>query len=111
MADIVGSPCLYVLGPFISGISVSSSSASGTIPGQGQFSSKMTLSDFHDQADAEWIVIRGPLKSLNDKWKVIRRSLWGHNDTPCGRLAPAGLLAARGLAARRVHLVFSVTIY
>jgi hypothetical protein len=26
---------------------------------------------FHDQGDAEWI--------------VIRRSLWGHNDTPCGR--------------------------
>jgi hypothetical protein len=30
--------------------------------------------DFHDQGDAKWI--------------VIRRSLWGHNDTPCGRSAP-----------------------
>ena len=30
--------------------------------------------EFHDQGDAKWI--------------VIRRSLWGHNDTPCGRPAP-----------------------
>jgi hypothetical protein len=29
----------------------------------------------HDQADAEWI--------------VIRRSLWGHNDTPFGRPTPS----------------------
>jgi hypothetical protein len=30
--------------------------------------------DFHDQGDAKWI--------------VIRKSLWGHNDTPCGRPSP-----------------------
>jgi hypothetical protein len=30
--------------------------------------------DFHDQGDAKWI--------------VIRRSLWGHNDTPFGRPTP-----------------------
>jgi hypothetical protein len=30
---------------------------------------------FHDQADAKWIVIRG--------------SLSGHNDTPCGRPTPS----------------------
>jgi hypothetical protein len=29
---------------------------------------------FHDQGDAEWIVIRGQLR--------------GHNDTPCGRPNP-----------------------
>jgi hypothetical protein len=32
------------------------------------------LGEFHDQADAEWIVIRGLLR--------------GHNDTPCGRPTP-----------------------
>jgi hypothetical protein len=30
--------------------------------------------EFRDQGDAKWI--------------VTRRSLWGHNDTPCGRPAP-----------------------
>jgi hypothetical protein len=30
--------------------------------------------EFHDQGDAKWI--------------VIRRSLWGLNDPPCGRPAP-----------------------
>jgi hypothetical protein len=38
----------------------------------------------HDQGDAKWI--------------VIRRHLWGHNDTPFG------------LAALRAYLVFSVFI-
>jgi hypothetical protein len=39
--------------------------------------------EFHDQADAEWIVIMGPLR--------------GHNDTPCGRPTlgqPIGRLGA-----------------
>jgi hypothetical protein len=40
--------------------------------------------DFHDRADAKWIVIRGPLR--------------GHNDMPCGRPTP-------GLAALRAYLV------
>jgi hypothetical protein len=35
--------------------------------------------DFHDQANAKWIAIRGPLR--------------GHNDTPVGVQPPAGLLA------------------
>jgi hypothetical protein len=30
--------------------------------------------ELHDQGDA--------------KWMLNRRSLWGHNDTPCGRPAP-----------------------
>jgi hypothetical protein len=30
--------------------------------------------ELHDQGDAKWI--------------VIRRLLWDHNDTPCGRPAP-----------------------
>jgi hypothetical protein len=50
--------------------------------------------EFHDQAVANCIVIRAPLM--------------GHYDTPCGR--PAGLSAARGLAALRSYLVFLVTI-
>jgi hypothetical protein len=33
---------------------------------------------FHDQVDAKWIEIRGPLR--------------GRNDTPCGRLAPSRLI-------------------
>jgi hypothetical protein len=40
----------------------------------------------HDEADAEWI--------------LIRRPLWGHNDTP------AGLSAALGLAALWAYFVF-----
>jgi hypothetical protein len=31
--------------------------------------------EFHDQGDAKWI--------------VIRRSLWSHNEMPCGRAAPS----------------------
>jgi hypothetical protein len=33
-----------------------------------------TLGEFHDQGDAEWVMIRGPLR--------------GHNDTPFGRPTP-----------------------
>jgi hypothetical protein len=51
---------------------------------------------FHDEADAGWIVIRGLLR--------------GHNDTPCGRSTPDGLSAARGLPTLRAYLVFLVTI-
>jgi hypothetical protein len=62
-----------------------------------------TIGGSHDQADAEWI--------------VIRTQLWGHNDTPFGRPAarqpsgqppvgpPAGPPAARGLAALRAYFV------
>jgi hypothetical protein len=56
----------------------------------------MTSGDFHDQGD--------------DKWIVIRRSLWGHNDRPCRWPAPAGLSATRGLAAHRAKWVILVTI-
>jgi hypothetical protein len=38
--------------------------------------------EFHDQGDAKWI--------------VIRRSLWGHNDTPCGRPAPGRPISRSG---------------
>jgi hypothetical protein len=34
------------------------------------FLTHFTVGEFHDQVDAKWI--------------VIRRSLWGHNDMPCG---------------------------
>jgi hypothetical protein len=51
----------------------------------------LVLGKFHDQGDAKWIVIRG--------------QLWGLKDMP-----PAGLSAARGLAAHRAYLVVSVTI-
>jgi hypothetical protein len=50
----------------------------------------ITTGEFHDQADAKWIVIRGLLK--------------GHNDTPCG------LSVTRGLATLIAYLVFSETI-
>jgi hypothetical protein len=51
----------------------------------------------HDQADAEWI--------------VIRRQLRGHDDTPFGRPAPGRpSRAARGLAALRAYFVCFVTI-
>jgi hypothetical protein len=46
-----------------------------------------SVGEFRDQGDANWI--------------VIRRPLWGHNDTLCGRPAPGRPMAARGLAARR----------
>jgi hypothetical protein len=52
-----------------------------------QTASSASSGDSHDQADAEWIVIRTQLR--------------GHNDTPFGRPAPAGPPAARGLAALR----------
>jgi hypothetical protein len=58
--------------------------------------------DFHDQADAEWIVFRGQLR--------------GHIDTPCGRPTgwlqpPTGLSATQGLATLRAYFVFSVTLF
>jgi hypothetical protein len=43
-------------------------------PEQKREMRKDVKGEFHDQADAEWMVIRGPLR--------------GHNDTPCGRPAP-----------------------
>jgi hypothetical protein len=55
---------------------------------QYYFHSKFVSGKFHDQGDAEWIVIRGQLR--------------GHDDTPCRR---PGLSAARGLAALRVYMV------
>jgi hypothetical protein len=51
---------------------------------------KCRLGEFHDPGDAKRI--------------VIRRQLWGHNDTPFGQPTD------RGLAALRVYLVFLVTI-
>jgi hypothetical protein len=50
-----------------------------------------TGGDFHDQADADWIVIRGALR--------------GHNDTPCGWPT-----LGRRRIDDRAYLVFSVTI-
>jgi hypothetical protein len=38
--------------------------------------------EFHDQGVAKWI--------------VIRRLLWGHNDTPCGRPAPGRPIGRTG---------------
>jgi hypothetical protein len=35
--------------------------------------------EFHDQGDAKWI--------------VSRRSLWGHDDMPCGQPAPSRPIA------------------
>jgi hypothetical protein len=42
----------------------------------------VAVGEFHDQGDA--------------KWKVIRRSLWGHNDTPCGQPAPGQPIGCLG---------------
>jgi hypothetical protein len=53
--------------------------------------------EFHDQADAKWIVIRRPL----------RGHLWY---TLASCQPPAGLLADRGWAALKVHLAFPVLI-
>jgi hypothetical protein len=53
-------------------------------------------SEFHDQADANWIVIRGPLR--------------GHNDTPCGRPTPGRPVGCLGAAALKAYFVFSITI-
>jgi hypothetical protein len=50
----------------------------------------------HDQADAEWI--------------VVRRLLMGHNNTPFKRPTLVGLSTAQGLATLRAHFAFSVTI-
>jgi hypothetical protein len=50
----------------------------------------------HDEADAEWIVIRRPFRS--------------HNDAPLGRQPLAGLSAARGLATLKAYLVILVTL-
>jgi hypothetical protein len=44
-----------------------------SIAREGPSQHQGTKGEFHDQGDAEWI--------------VIRRSLCGHNDTPCGRPA------------------------
>jgi hypothetical protein len=49
-----------------------------------------------DQGGAKWIVNRGLLR--------------GHNDTPCRRPTPDRPAAARGLAALREYLLFSVII-
>jgi hypothetical protein len=51
----------------------------------------------HDQADAEWMVIRGPLKGAI----TIR---------PEGGRPPAGRQAGRGLAIVRAYLMFLITI-
>jgi hypothetical protein len=51
----------------------------------------------HDQGGAEWI--------------VIRRSLWGHDDTPCGRPAPGRPIGRPGSGRPQgVIGVFLVTI-
>jgi hypothetical protein len=47
-----------------------------------QFQRRIVKSEFHRQGDAKWI--------------VIRRSLWDHNDTPCGRPAPSQLIGRPG---------------
>jgi hypothetical protein len=47
------------------------------------FKSFLAADDFHDQGDAEWI--------------VIRRSLGVHNDTPCGRPAPGRPIGRPGV--------------
>jgi hypothetical protein len=52
-------------------------------------------SEFHDQADAKWIVIRRPFRLVTMH--------------PTGKQPPAGLLAARGLAAHKKYLAFLVT--
>jgi hypothetical protein len=52
--------------------------------------------ELHDQADAKWKGIRGPLN--------------GHNDIPVGGQPPDGVSAVWGLATLRAYLVFSVII-
>jgi hypothetical protein len=42
----------------------------------------MTKGEFRDQEDAEWV--------------VISRSLWGHNYTACGQLAPGRPIGRMG---------------
>jgi hypothetical protein len=53
--------------------------------------SRGVTGEFHDRGDAKWI--------------VIRRSLWGPNDTPCRRPAPGRPNNRPGLAARSAYLV------
>ena len=43
----------------------------------------MVFGEFHDQGDAKWIVIRGPLR--------------GHNDTPFGRPTPGRPIGRPGV--------------
>jgi hypothetical protein len=50
----------------------------------------------HDQADAEWIVIRGPLR--------------GHNNMPYGRLTPGQPVGCPESATLRAYFLFSVAI-
>jgi hypothetical protein len=72
------------------------------IPGFFKYSSSsasFSNGEFHDQADAKWILISGQLRD--------------HNDTPyvpTGGEPPAGLSAARGLATLSTYLAFSVTV-
>jgi hypothetical protein len=69
-------------------------------PGSLEFSSRRTShswGEFHDQADAKWIVFRGLLRGHY----MIR---------PLGGQPPTGLSAARGLAALGACLVVLVTI-
>jgi hypothetical protein len=54
----------------------------------------LTGGKFHGQGDAEWI--------------VIRRSLWGRNDTPCGRPAPSRPI---GLSGRPQGIVGGCSYY
>jgi hypothetical protein len=45
------------------------------------------------------------------RWKVIRRSLWGHNDTPFGRVTPGRSIGHPGVGRPKgVSGVFLVTI-
>jgi hypothetical protein len=50
------------------------------------------MANFYGQANAKWIVIKGPQR--------------GRNDETWGSQPPAGLSAAWRLAALRAHLVF-----
>jgi hypothetical protein len=47
----------------------------------------MVCGEFHDQGDAKWIVFRG--------------QLWGHNDTPFGRLTLGRPIARPGVGRPR----------
>jgi hypothetical protein len=54
----------------------------GYNPNEDSLRSRQYTGGCHDKADAEWIVIRAPLRS--------------HNDTPFRWPTPAGLLATLG---------------
>jgi hypothetical protein len=60
----------------------------------GEINELQMESESHDQADAEWIVIRTQLR--------------GHNDTPFGRPTPSRPVLI--LAAQRAYLVILVII-